>query len=51
MNVLGKTDSCTINLNVQGGKLIVSFVKEDSVFKKVMLKGPAKFVFNGIIEI
>ncbi|MCK8141870.1 diaminopimelate epimerase [Flavobacterium sp. I-SCBP12n] len=51
MNVLGKTDSCTINLNVEGGKLIVSFVKEDSVFKKVMLKGPAKFVFNGIIEI
>ena len=51
MNVLGKTDASSVNLNVQGGKLIVSFDRYDNIFTQVTLKGPAKFVFKGTIEI
>lgn len=51
MNVLGKTDSTSINLYVQGGKLTVSFDRNETQFTHVFLKGPAEFVFNGIIEI
>ena len=51
MNMLKKTNANTINLNVQGGKLIVTFEREDTVFTKVTLKGPAEFVFKGAIEI
>ena len=51
MNVLGKTNDSSVNLNVQGGKLIVSFDKNDSIFTQVTLKGPAEFVFKGTIEI
>jgi len=51
MNILGKTQASTINLNVEGGKLIVSFEKNESHFTKVTLKGPAEFVFKGTIAI
>lgn len=51
MNVLGKTNASSIGLNVQGGKLVVSFEKKDTVFTAVTLKGPAQFVFKGTIEI
>ena len=51
MNVLGKTDTSSVNLNVQGGKLIVSFDRYDNIFTQVTLKGPAEFVFKGTIEI
>ena len=51
MNVLGNTDASAVNLNVQGGKLIVSFDRYDNIFTKVTLKGPAEFVFKGTIEI
>lgn len=51
MNATGKTNSTSINLNVQGGKLEVSFDKKDNQFTNVFLKGPAEFVFKGQIEI
>ena len=51
MNHIGKTNSNTIKINVQGGKLEVSFDKKDSHFSNVFLKGPASFVFHGIINI
>jgi diaminopimelate epimerase len=51
MNVLGKTDSSSIDLNVEGGKLVVSFDKGEGKFTNVFLKGPAEFVFKGTIEI
>ena len=51
MNVLGNTDASSINLNVEGGKLIVSFDRYDNIFTQVTLKGPAEFVFKGTIEI
>jgi diaminopimelate epimerase len=51
MNAIGETDSNAINLNVEGGKLAVSFDKEDGKYTNVFLKGPAEFVFKGTIEI
>ncbi|PIF62012.1 diaminopimelate epimerase [Flavobacterium sp. 11] len=51
MNVLGKTAASSIDLNVEGGKLVVSFDKKEGHFTDVFLKGPAEFVFKGTIEI
>lgn len=51
MKVLGKTDSETVNINVKGGKLEISFQMHENKFTDVFLKGPAEFVFSGIIEI
>lgn len=51
MNVLGETKANSIDLNVEGGKLVVSFDKKDGKFTNVFLKGPAEFVFKGTIEI
>ena len=50
MNATGKTNSNHIQLDVQGGKLEVSFEKENNKFTNVFLKGPATFVFKGTIE-
>ena len=46
MNVIGKTNSNNIIINVEGGKLEVSFIKENGVFRNVCLKGPAEFIFE-----
>ena len=51
MNATGKTNSTSIHLNVEGGKLEVSFDKKDNQFTNVFLIGPAEFVFRGEIEI
>ena len=51
MNVLGETKANSIDLNVEGGKLVVSFDEKDGKFTNVFLKGPAEFVFKGNIEI
>ncbi|MNQ55433.1 Diaminopimelate epimerase [compost metagenome] len=51
MNATGETDKTSINLNVEGGKLVVSFDKVGDHFTNVFLTGPAKFVFKGSIEI
>jgi diaminopimelate epimerase len=51
MNFIEKTNSNTITINVQGGKLEVSFDKMDSHYSNVFLKGPASFVFQGKINI
>ncbi|RZJ64166.1 MAG: diaminopimelate epimerase [Flavobacterium sp.] len=50
MNVLGKTTSDRIKINVQGGTLEVSFTKDNGTFTDVFLIGPATFVFNGEIS-
>src|SRR5205809_6917 len=50
MKSLGKTNSNNIKLNVQGGKLEVSFDENQGHFANVFLKGPATFVFKGTIE-
>jgi diaminopimelate epimerase len=51
MNATGQTNSTSINLNAEGGKLAVSFDKIDDLFTNVFLIGPAEFVFKGMIEI
>lgn len=50
MNALGKTNSHKIQLDVQGGKLEVSFDKVNDRYINVFLTGPATFVFEGEIE-
>ena len=51
MNAIGKTTSNHIQLDVEGGKLEVSFTKEGSAYTNVLLKGPATFVFQGEINL
>ena len=51
MNAIGQTDLNTININVEGGKLAVSFDKNNGKYSNVFLKGPAEFVFKGTIEL
>lgn len=51
MNATGQTNLTAINMNVEGGKLSVSFEKEGDKYVNVFLNGPAKFVFEGTIEI
>lgn len=46
MKSIGKTSSSTIAINVEGGKVEVSFVEESGIYKNVYLKGPAEFVFS-----
>ena len=49
MNAIGKTNSNEINLDVQGGKLKVSFENDNGNYKNVHLIGSATFVFEGEI--
>jgi diaminopimelate epimerase len=51
MYAIGKTTSNHLKLDVEGGKLDVSFTKEGSVYTNVLLKGPATFVFQGEINL
>ena len=47
----GNTTSTDVDLIVPGGKLQVSFSKEDNRFTSIFLIGPAEFVFEGKIEL
>jgi diaminopimelate epimerase len=51
MNVIGKTKSDAIDIDVEGGKLKVKYEKTDKGFEKVFLIGPATFVFEGEIDL
>jgi diaminopimelate epimerase len=51
MNAIGKTNSTAIDLDVEGGKLKVSFEKKGNHYINVFLEGPATFVFEGTIQI
>lgn len=51
MNATKRTGSNVITLEVQGGKLEVSFDHSDGRYTNVFLKGPAQFVFSGLISV
>lgn len=51
MNATAETAATSIDINVQGGKLVVSFDKKENHYTNVFLKGPAEFVFQGTIEV
>jgi len=50
-NKSNKTTSNSINIEVLGGQLEVSFKKEGNSYTNVFLKGPAQLVFEGNITI
>ena len=50
-NKANKTTKNTIQLEVLGGNLEVSFDKNEDTYTNVFLKGPAEFVFEGTILI
>ena len=50
-NKSNRTKASTINIEVLGGQLEVSFHREGDVYRNVFLKGPAQFVFEGNIKI
>jgi diaminopimelate epimerase len=49
MHAIGKTNAHHIYLDVEGGKLEVSFEKDGNSYTNVFLKGSATFVFEGEI--
>ncbi|PQJ78786.1 diaminopimelate epimerase [Polaribacter porphyrae] len=51
MHKINRTKSNIISLPVEGGNLEVTFTEEKGIYKNVFLKGPAKFVFEGSINI
>ena len=51
MHATKMTNSNNIQINVQGGKLEVSFDLKNGVYKNVFLKGPAIFVFEADLTI
>ncbi len=51
MNAIQKTKSTQIDLDVQGGKLKVSFEKTANGYQNVFLEGKAEFVFEGNIQL
>ena len=49
MNSIGQTDKNLLTMNVQGGKLQVSFEKEGQGYKNIWLIGPTIQIFKGEI--
>ena len=50
VHAVGKTQATTVYLETPGGKLTVSFEKEEKNYKNIWLTGPTKNVFKGEIE-
>ena len=50
MYELGKTKNPVVKIDVEGGKLEISFEKTGNHYENVFLKGPATFVFEGTID-
>lgn len=51
MNVLQKTCSNLVDIDVEGGKLQIAFDRNGNEFTNIFLKGPAQFVFEGQIAL
>jgi diaminopimelate epimerase len=50
VHAVGKTQATTVYLETPGGKLTVSFEKEEKNYKNIWLTGPTRNVFKGVIE-
>lgn len=51
MNAMHKTNSTTVQIQVEGGNLEIDFDKKEHHYTNIFLKGPATFVFKGSIAI
>lgn len=51
MHATNRTNANTILIQVEGGKLAVSFDVNNQKYHSVFLKGPATFVFKGTIDL
>lgn len=51
LNALGKTHSHSVTVHVPGGTLEVSYEPKENQYTRVFLKGPATFVFEGVVNI
>jgi len=51
MNFLGKTNSRNITMHCKGGDLNVQFNKSEKDYKEISITGPAKLVFEGVVEV
>ena len=51
MNYLGNTTANEIKMKCLGGDLEVKFTNSYDKFSNISLTGPAKFVFEGVIEV
>ena len=51
MNFLGKTNSNNITMQCKGGDLNVQFNISGKYYKGISITGPAKLVFEGVIEV
>ena len=50
MHLSGKTSGNKIRLNTLGGFLEVHFNKNESIYTDILLCGPSKFIFEGILN-
>lgn len=48
MHAIKKTDDLNVNINTNGGKLIVNFRYIGKIYKDIWLCGPSSYVFDGI---
>ena len=51
MNFLEKTNSSNITMQCKGGDLSVQFNSSEKDYKEISITGPAKLVFDGVIEV
>ncbi len=51
LNAMHKTNSTTVQIQVEGGNLEIDFDKNEHHYSNIFLKGPATFVFKGAIAI
>jgi diaminopimelate epimerase len=51
MYSIEKAKKNNVKINVEGGKLVISFDEKNGVYKNIFLTGPAILVFSGEIEI
>ncbi len=51
MNFLGRTNSDNITMQCKGGDLNIQFNISEKEYKEICIIGPAKLVFEGVIEV